>query len=102
MYFCHSQCHGDRWALHDKHQVGTSYAVHLMDTTEQCYVNTIQINGVHCDCIFVCKATTERERLDLRRDSMGVWEEGKRFTKMPWKGKQKATKEDSFKCGDYF
>ena len=43
------------------------------------------INGVSCNVIFLCPVSHDTERFDLGWDSMGVWEEGHRTTKVPFK-----------------
>lgn len=54
-------------------------------------LNSERINGVSCNAIFLCTVTGETQRLDLRRDGMGVWEEGHRTTKIPFKGQKKCS-----------
>lgn len=43
------------------------------------------ISEVKCNTVFVCEALTHKQRLDLRRDNMGVWKEGHRSTRMPYR-----------------
>lgn len=47
-------------------------------------INTKRIDGVCCNVIFLCHVNNEQDRLDLRRDGMGVWNEGHRRVKIPF------------------
>lgn len=62
----------------------TSKILQLMDNTNAKFINDKRLNGVYCNSAFLCKTSSETERLDWRRDGMGTWSEGKRFTKMPY------------------
>lgn len=46
------------------------------------------IGRVRCNCVFVCDALSHKRRLDLRRDNLGVWKEGHRSPRMPYKDAQ--------------
>lgn len=77
---CFSECHGNRYGSHMTIP-GTLEAVSIMQITERKHIET-SINGIRCNCVIVCEAKNETQRLDIRRDGMGTWHETKRFTKM--------------------
>ena len=86
LFWYFSDCHTLKIAKHCEEVIDTESAVNLMINAETDTINHDRINGVKCNCLFLCKAETDTERLDLRRDSMGVWVEGHRTAKIPFKG----------------
>lgn len=49
------------------------------------------IAGVECNAVFLCTVKTDEERLDLRRDNLGVWMPGHRRAKESYRGREKCT-----------
>ena len=88
-YLCFSDCHHGKPAFHlpDDSLYKTSDAIDLMLSCPE--ENTLRQNeliaNVSCNSVFVCQATTHKRRLDLRRDNMGMWVEGHRKTRLPYK-----------------
>lgn len=71
--------------MHSTNQaLGTAAAIAMMINCSNESINDRRINGVECNVIFLCKVETEMDRLDLKRDGLGVWEPGRRRTKMPY------------------
>jgi len=55
-----------------------------MINTESQFINSRRINGVRCNCVFLCHVATEEERLDFRRDGMGTWTDSSRHPRIPY------------------
>ena len=77
--------------------LSTREALDLMLTVNPKHITINLINGVQCNSIFACEVKSETQRLDIRRDDMGVWLEGKRFIKLSYCGSKPVT-EDQADC----
>ena len=77
--------------------LSTREALDLMLTVNPKHITKNLNNGVQCNSIFACEVKSETQRLDIRRDDMGVWLEGKRFTKLSYCGSKPVT-EDQADC----
>ena len=86
--FCR-ECHASKVAIHSDRVLSTEAAVTMMEEAQTTCLNKERINGVSCNAIFLCPVRHDTDRFDLRRDGMGVWEEGHRTTKVPFKGTSK-------------
>lgn len=75
--------------MHSNTLITTSEAIDLMLSCSADEITNNLIDGVQCNATFVCEADTEKRRLDFRRDTMGVWLEGNRTTKVPYRNTEK-------------
>ena len=91
-------CHRNKLGLHCNALLDTSSAVRMMVECEPSDINNERINAVACNVIFLCAVNDNEERLDLRRDSLGVWIEGHRRPKLPYLG---ACRSDDTHCDTY-
>ena len=97
-YTC-SECHAFKIGKHADKVMDTETAVNMMISLESDTINSQRINGARCNVFFLCHVASEMDRLDLRRDGMGVWTEGHCRTKIPVRGKTKSHQEAE--CDSY-
>lgn len=78
-------CHCDRVGIHLNRWLDTSEAVKLMLVdSDSININKKRISTVLCNVAFLCEVKSEEDRLDLRRDNLGVWLPGHRRVKEPF------------------